>query len=207
MREFLVHRSAYQRKEADPHTWLIPRLRGRAKAAVVQIQYDEYGNGIGAAMHAELFATTMRGLGLDPAYGAYLDLLPGSTLATDNLVSFFGLHRGRRAECAGHLALFEMTSIGPMGRYSRVLERLGAPRAVREFYDVHVTADAVHERIALDELVAGMMEQDPALAGNALFGARALMEVERRFAQRLMDAWSTGSSSLLRPLGVERVAS
>jgi hypothetical protein len=32
MREFCVHRSEYQRKEADPHTWMIPRLRGRAKA-------------------------------------------------------------------------------------------------------------------------------------------------------------------------------
>jgi len=45
-REFLVHRSIYQRKEADPHTWAIPRLRGRAKAAMVAIQYDEYGSGV-----------------------------------------------------------------------------------------------------------------------------------------------------------------
>ena len=59
MREFLVHRSIYQRKEADPHTWAIPRLRGRAKAAMVTIQNDEYGDGVTEAMHAELFATTM----------------------------------------------------------------------------------------------------------------------------------------------------
>src|ERR1700722_1389481 len=35
LREFCVHRSAYQLKEADPHTWMIPRLSGRAKAAAV----------------------------------------------------------------------------------------------------------------------------------------------------------------------------
>ena len=29
--EFLVHRSAYQLKEADPHSWAIPRLSGRAQ--------------------------------------------------------------------------------------------------------------------------------------------------------------------------------
>ena len=32
-------------------------------------------------------------LGLDPSYGAYLDLIPGVTLATVNLMSLFGLHR------------------------------------------------------------------------------------------------------------------
>ncbi|MEA3075228.1 MAG: hypothetical protein QOF60_136, partial [Actinomycetota bacterium] len=40
-REFAVHRSAYQLKEADPHTWAIPRLDGEAKAALVLIQSDE----------------------------------------------------------------------------------------------------------------------------------------------------------------------
>ena len=45
-RELAVHRSGYQLKEADPHTWAIPRLNGRAKAAIVTIQSDEYGGGI-----------------------------------------------------------------------------------------------------------------------------------------------------------------
>ncbi|MGB9035450.1 MAG: iron-containing redox enzyme family protein, partial [Paeniglutamicibacter sp.] len=42
-REFLIHKSIYQLKEADPHTWAIPRLTGRAKSALVEIQADEYG--------------------------------------------------------------------------------------------------------------------------------------------------------------------
>ena len=137
-----MHRSAYQLKEADAHTWVIPRLRGAAKAAAVSIQYDEYGAGETAAMHAELFAVTMEGLGLDASFGAYVDLLPGTTLATDNLTSLFGLHRRWRGACVGHLALFEMTSIVPMGRYAQALTRVGAPAAAREFYDVHVQADA-----------------------------------------------------------------
>src|SRR4051794_20051651 len=50
-REFAVHRSAYQLKEADPHTWAIPRLFGEAKAALVAIQADEYGYGEVSAVH------------------------------------------------------------------------------------------------------------------------------------------------------------
>ena len=45
VREFLIHRSAYQLKEADPHTFGIPRITGPAKAAMVEIQADEYGGG------------------------------------------------------------------------------------------------------------------------------------------------------------------
>ncbi|HEX9969660.1 MAG TPA: iron-containing redox enzyme family protein, partial [Acidimicrobiales bacterium] len=116
MREFCVHRSLYQLKEADPHTWGIPRLQGRPKAALVAIQADEYGGGDEPSMHSTLFADTMAALGLDTRYGAYLDAVPGETLATVNLVTMFGLHRRWRGALVGHLALFEMTSRGPMAR-------------------------------------------------------------------------------------------
>ena len=58
--EFLVHRSAYQLKEADPHSWAIPRLSGAPKAALVEIQADEYGGGdAGARSTRTLFANAM----------------------------------------------------------------------------------------------------------------------------------------------------
>ena len=44
-REFVTLRSVYHLKEADPHTFAIPRLYGRTKAAMVEIQADEYGGG------------------------------------------------------------------------------------------------------------------------------------------------------------------
>jgi hypothetical protein len=80
-REFVTHGSLYHLKEADPHTWAIPRLEGRAKAALVEIQSDEYGCGDVARMHAELFRTTMSQLDLDTRYGAYLEQAPAITLA------------------------------------------------------------------------------------------------------------------------------
>jgi hypothetical protein len=196
-REFAMHRSAYQLKEADPHTWAIPRVQGAAKAALVTIQDDEYGAGVDAAMHYQLFAGTLRALGLDDRYGAYLDRLPGSTLATVNLVSMFGLHRRWRGALIGHLAVFEMTSVTPMSRYSRALGRLGFGPDARRFYDVHVIADAEHEVIALRRMVAGLVEDEPGLAGDVVFGARAVMDVEARFADAMLAAWARGATALL----------
>lgn len=196
-REFAVHRSGYQLKEADPHSWVIPRLSGVPKAALIEIQSDEYGGGTVGASHADLFADTMAALGLDPTYGAYVDRLPGTTLATTNLVSFLGLQRRWRGALVGHLAVFEMTSVEPMGRYSQTLQRLGFPAAARRFYDVHVEADARHEVIAAGDLAGGLARAEPDLAGDILFGARALMAVEGRFTAHLLASWASGVSSLL----------
>ena len=143
-------------------------------------------------MHAELFAETMRAVGLDDRPGAYLDRLPAATLATVNLVTMFGLHRRWRGAAVGHLALFEMTSVGPMQRYSDALARLGLPESARRFYDVHVVADAVHERIALDEMVADFVVQEPDAARDVVFGARALAYVEGRFAATLLQRVADG---------------
>jgi hypothetical protein len=195
-REFAVHRSAYHLKEADPHTWAIPRLGGGPKAALVEIQSDEYGGGRPGRMHCELFADTMDALGLDARYGAYLDLIPGVTLATVNLMSLFGLHRRLRGAIVGHLALFEITSPVPNRRYGNALRRLGLGARACAFFDEHVEADAVHENIAACDLAGGLARAEPALAAQVLWGARALAAIEARFGAHLLDRWQAGESSL-----------
>jgi len=199
--EFVVHRSAYQLKEADPHSWAIARLSGPPKAALVEIQADEYGGGRADRVHAQLFADAMDALGLDSRYGAYLDLLPATTLATVNLMSLCGLHRRLRGAIVGHLALFEMTSSIPNRRYASGLRRLGVDDpAATEFFDEHVAADAVHEAIAAVDLAGGLARSEPEVAPDILWGARALVALEARWSRSLLDAWRGGESSLRRPL-------
>jgi pyrroloquinoline quinone (PQQ) biosynthesis protein C len=201
-KEFLIHRSAYQLKEADPHSWAIARLTGAPKAALVEIQADEYGGGRAERMHARLFADAMEALGLDSRYGAYLEVIPAATLATVNLMSLCGLHRRLRGAIAGHLALFEMTSSIPNRRYAGGLRRLGVDDpAATEFFDEHVEADAVHEAIAAVDLAGGLARAEPQLAQDILWGARALVVLERRWADSLLSAWERGESSLLSSPG------
>ncbi|MFG1942685.1 iron-containing redox enzyme family protein [Nonomuraea sp. NPDC048826] len=195
-REFVVHRSIYHLKEADPHSWGIPRLHGRAKAALVEIQADEYGGGRAERMHSELFRATMRGLGLDDSYGGYLDRVPGITLAVSNVMSLFGLHRRHRGALAGHLAALEMTSSLPNRRYAAGLRRLGGDATAARFYDEHVQADAVHEQIAAHDLCAGLAAAEPALAGDILYGAACALAVDRIWAGHVMEHWERGEPSL-----------
>lgn len=198
LKEFVIHRSVSQLKEADPHTWAIPRLAGRAKAALVEIQRDEYGEGRARDMHQNLFGLTMERLGLDTGYNAYLDHFPGVTLTTANLVSFFGLHRRWRGALVGHLAVFEMTSVDPMADYSRALHRLGHDSAARHFFDAHVVADAHHSSVAADDLAGELVRQEPHLAADIVLGAQAVMAVEAVFDAHLLASWAAGRTSLRR---------
>ncbi|MER5648343.1 iron-containing redox enzyme family protein [Streptosporangium sp. NPDC002524] len=195
-REFVTHRSIYHLKEADPHTWGIPRLSGAPKAALVEIQADEYGGGRAERMHSELFRATMRGLDLDDSYGAYLDRVPAITLAISNAMSLFGLHRRHLGALLGHLAAFEMTSSAPNHRYSLGLRRLGGDETARRFYDEHVQADAVHEQIAAHDMCGGFVRQHPSRAGEVLYGAACALTLDRLFAEHVMGHWRRGTSSL-----------
>jgi hypothetical protein len=151
-------------------------------------------------MHSVLFAKTMRALDLDDRENAYLEYVPGATLATVNLMSGLGLHRSRRGAIVGHLAMFEMTSAQPNRRYGNALRRLGFDREATDFFDEHVEADAVHENIAAYDLAGGLARAEPELAEDIVFGARALLHLEDRFARRLLAAWEEGKTSLRRPL-------
>jgi hypothetical protein len=199
-----VHRSVYQLKEADPHTWAIPRLAGRPKAALVEIQTDEYGNGRPDRMHSTLFANSMREVGLDDSYGAYIDLVPAVTLATSVVASYFGLHRSRRGAIVGHLAALEMTSSLPMRRYGNGLRRLGLGPVATRFFDEHVEADAVHEQVAAHDLCGALAAAEPALTGDILFGAAVCLALDARQATHMIGRWQEGLTSLRAP--VDRVA-
>jgi hypothetical protein len=203
-REFAAHRSIYQLKEADPHTFAIPRLSGRAKAALIEIQIDEYGGGRLSKMHSELFRRTLVGLDLSDGYGDHIDAVPAVTLAIGNLISMFGLHRRLRGSLLGHLASYEMTSSAPNRRYGNGLRRLGLDARTTRFYDEHVEADAVHEQIAAHDMCGGFCADEPDRVGDVLFGAAGALALDRLFADHVLGSWRDGRSSM-RP-EVERVS-
>lgn len=200
MIEMLVHKSLYHVKEADPHTWVIPRLHGRAKAAAVEIQADEYGGGHLESMHQELFRSTLAGAGLADGYGAYLDHLPAVTIAASTFMSLAGLNRGLRGAITGHLAAFEMTSSIPSRLYSDGLKRLGFLPEVRGYFDEHVEADAVHEQIAGRDLAGGLAEAEPELVPDIMFGAGACLLLDEIAATDHLAAWEHDRTSLRMPV-------
>lgn len=204
-REFLVHRSIYHLKESDPHAWAVPRLDGAPKVALAELQYDEFGAGRAERLHSTLFARALEGAGLDPTYGAYVDAVPAVTLAVNNAMSLFGLHRRLRGAILGHLAAFESTSSLPCRRYSSGAERLGFDARVTDYFDEHVEADAVHEQLACRTICQRLVDAEPDLHADVLLGAAACVQLDALAGRQMVDAWHDGASALL-PTDEQEVA-
>jgi hypothetical protein len=199
-REFLALRSIYQLMEADPHTWAIPRLYGAPKAALVEIQADEYGGGRSGYLHSELFAATMRRAGLDDTYGRYLDAVPTPALVSLNTMSLFAVHRRLRGAIVGHLAAYEITSSVPSRLYGNGFRRLGHDADTTRYFDEHVEADSVHEQIAARDLAGRLVEQEPGLRDDVLLGAAACLTIEGDVGAYALSRWKQGATALLEPL-------
>ncbi|MFC5901609.1 iron-containing redox enzyme family protein [Streptomyces zhihengii] len=198
IREYAALRSLYHLKEADPHAWVIPRLRGRAKAGMVAIAYDEFGAGRAENIHAHLFAQLMADLDLDTLYGHYVEAAPAPALAVVNVMSLFGLHRALRGALVGHFACVEVTSSPGSRRLAAAMRRTGAGPASEHFYAEHVEADAVHEQVVRREVVGGLLEEEPHLDPEVAFGADATVHLENRLAAHLLTSWRTGNAVLLQ---------
>ncbi|GAA2433274.1 iron-containing redox enzyme family protein [Actinomadura vinacea] len=202
LREYLAHRSVYHLKEADPHAWVLPRLRGRAKAALVAVEFDEFGGGRAERMHSRLFADLMEEAGLDSSYGAYVGLVHAPTLAITNMMSLFGLHRSLRGALVGHFAAAEITTGPSARRFAAVLHHFGVGERGTRFYTEHIEADAVHEQVLRRDVVGVLLAEDPRLAADVVLGVQATGLVEQRFENHLLACWRAPAprTSLRRPL-------
>ncbi|MFD9752108.1 iron-containing redox enzyme family protein [[Kitasatospora] papulosa] len=189
LREYAIQRSLYHLKEADPHAWVLPRLSGRAKAGMAAIEYDEFGAGREDRVHAGLFAGLMSDLGLDTAYGRYLDQGCAPMLALVNLMSLFGLHRRLRGALVGHFAAVEITSSPGSRRLAHAMKRNGAGPAAEFFYTEHVEADAVHEQVVRRDVIGGLLDDEPAMATDIAFGITATSYLEERLGDRMLADW------------------
>ena len=187
--ELLRQRSLYHLKESDPSTFVVPRLPVRAKAALMELQYDEYGDGDPNRLHAHLFARGLEGVGLRAEYGAYVDDAIPENLEMNNAGSLLGLHRRLRGAAMGHLAAFEMTSSIPSRKMVQGLDRVGLAGPMSDYYDEHVEADAIHEHLAARDICGTLAEDEPDQAPEILFGAFTCLDVEARFATAMLGAW------------------
>ncbi len=204
--EYFAHRSIYHLKEADPYVWVIPRLRGTAKAGLVAVAYDEFGAGRGEDIHAQLFADLLAGAGMNNEYLHYLEAVPASMLALVNMMSLFGLHRQLRGALVGHFASVEIGSPPAARRMVETLRRLEAHPACVRFYAEHVEADAVHEQVMRRDVIGDIVAREPELTASLVFGMQATELLEGMFGRALLDCWAEGRSSLLPVPDRERPA-
>ena len=200
VREFIVHRSAYQLKEADPHSWAIPRLSGPPKAALVEIQADEYGGGRPERMHAPAVRRRdgrararlpLRRLPRPAAGGDARDRQPDVAVRPAPAPA----RRDRRPPRAVRDDLLDPEP--PLRRRACGGSASTTRRRPRSSTSTSRPTRCTR-RSPPSTSPAGSRGSEPGLAADILLGARALMALEGRWARALLGAWEAGRSSLRR---------
>jgi hypothetical protein len=188
-RTYLARRAVYQLRESDPQSFVLPRLDGAPKAALAELQYDEYGGGQASRLHATLFADALTSLDMPTDVIPYVDQAPAATLASVNLMSLFALNRRLRGAALGHLAAYEATSSVPCRMVALGARRLGLPDPVAAYFEEHVEADSVHEQVAVRDICGGFVDDHPEEAENVLFGVAACLAVDALAAEAILSDW------------------
>jgi len=197
LREYCIHLSVSKLKYSDAQAFGVARLQGAAKAAMVQIQFGDHGGGSSAHSATSLFGEMLTSLRLDPSYGAYVGHVPGVSLASANLESFFGLHRRWRGAMVGQVAAMKMTSVESMERCGKAMEHVGIHEDEAQYFQTRSRIDALNALIARNRLVGALVHAEPEVAGDVLFGARSHLLLEERQSDNVLSAWSRGNSSLV----------
>jgi hypothetical protein len=118
-------------------------------------------------------------------------------LATVNMMSLFGLHRRWRGALVGHFTAAEITTGPSAQRMDEALARLGADPACRLFYTEHIEAGAVHEQVMRHDVVGDLLDREPDLAADVVFGIQATELLEAHLGEHLLTNWQAGRSVLL----------
>jgi Iron-containing redox enzyme len=113
------------------------------------------------------------------------------------MMSYFGLHRRLRGAMVGHFAAAEITTAPSAARMVKAIDRLGGDPY---FFAEHVEAAAVHEQVLRHDVIGDLLDREPDLAADVVFGVRATEFLEDRFAEHVLSAWRAGRTSLRTPL-------
>ena len=190
LHEFVVHRSAYQLKEADPHTWAI---RGCA-AAEGRARRDPGRRVRRRAARSRPRDAVRRRDGRPRARRAATAPTSSTsrpiTLATVNLMSMLGLHRRRRGAIVGPPRAVRDDVVAAEPRYAAAAAPPRAsPTAARPSSSTSTSRPTrCTRRSPSVDLAGGLVRQEPELAGDLLWGAAARGD-RGPLGAHLLDAW------------------
>jgi hypothetical protein len=67
------------------------------------------------------------------------------------------------------------------------------------FYREHVEADAMHEQVVRHDVIGDLLDREPELEADLVFGIAAFLYLEDKLADHLMSCWTEGRTSLITP--------
>lgn len=161
------------------------KLPVRAKLEMARNYWDEMGRGKQSGMHGPMLDRLARELHAD----ASADPIVAEARALGNLLVGLAANRDFAYHSVGALGAIELTAPGRAAFVDAALTRLGIATKTKQYYALHAVLDVKHSAAWNKEIIAPLVERDPALtrpiAEGALMrlnaGARCFARYRRHF--------------------------
>lgn len=158
------------------------QLPSRPKLELARNYWDEMGHGKPKAMHGAMLANVVSELGLDPQ----IDSTEWQALALANTMLGMATSRRYTYHSIGALGAIELTAPTRVKLVSEGMRRLGMSGRVRAYFDLHAVLDVHHSKAWNAEVIAPLVDADPACGQFIAEGA--LMRLV--CGQRCFDGYS-----------------
>jgi hypothetical protein len=143
------------------------KLPVRPKLELARNYWDEMGRGHEHAMHGPMLGRLAQALDVT----APIESTVWEALALANLLVALAMNRRYAFHSIGALGAIEMTAPGRVGLVDRGLERLGVTKDARVYFALHATIDLQHSEAWNREVIAPLVEGNPAAARAIAEGA------------------------------------
>ncbi len=169
--DWLAHTASYEdmcwflRQEAageagfdDLLAYTQVQLPSRPKLELARNYWDEMGHGKPKAMHGAMLANVVSELGLTPS----IDSTEWQALALANTMLGMATSRRYAYQSIGALGVIELTAPTRVKQVSDGMRRLGMSGRVRAYFDLHAVLDVQHSQAWNAEVIAPLVDADPA---------------------------------------------
>lgn len=172
------------------------KMPERPKLEMARNYWDEMGRGKPAAMHGPLLAKVARAFAIGESPDAELAWEP---LALANTMVGLAFHRHYAYHSVGALGVIELTAPTRATYVAAAIEHVGLSRSASHYFRLHAAVDIGHAREWISEILAPLVESDPALAAPIAEGALMRLKAGERTFDRYravlgVDAISGGTT-------------
>lgn len=142
---------------------------GGEKMEIAANYWDEMGNGDPEQVHTHLFSATLTAIGIDSAY--LEKALTLEATVSGNLSACLALNRRHYYKAVGYFGVTEYLAPRRFRSVVDAWRRLGLPPVGISYHDLHIGVDAGHAAGWFKNVVAPLVEREPAAGREIALGA------------------------------------
>jgi hypothetical protein len=159
------------------------------KLELARNYWDEMGRGNPKGMHGPLLDVLVERLALEPTVETTL----WQSLALANAMTAMATNRRYAFHAAGALGAIELTAPGRAVCVAAGLKRLGFTGRERHYFDLHAVLDVRHSEEWNKEVLAPLVDEDPARARAMAEGALIRLKCGQRCFEAYREALWEGA--------------